>query len=238
MASSLPPQSITPELLLRAYAAGLFPMAESASDPRLAWIDPTARGVFPLEALRLSRSLRKVVRSDRFQVRFDTDFDAVISACAEATPGRGQTWINGTIRRLYRTLFERGFVHTVEAWHGDRLVGGLYGLAIAGAFFGESMFHRATDASKVCLVHLAAALVEGGFSLLDTQFITPHLASLGAVEITRTAYHARLDDALRRKADFPGGSQARVRSGASALAVLDAGATHLPAGSLPPNSEP
>jgi leucyl/phenylalanyl-tRNA---protein transferase len=213
-------------------------MAESASDPELFWVDPTERGIFPLDGIKVSRSLRKVVRNDRFMITFDRDFDGVISNCATAGPGRNQTWINGTIRTTYGTLFQRGFVHTVEAWYGSTLVGGLYGLAINGAFFGESMFHRASDASKVCLVHLAAALVSNGFTLLDAQFITPHLATLGAIEISRDAYHVRLSEALKNPARFPQAPANPAAPGETALAILDQAQDYLPAGSLPPNSLP
>ena len=183
--------------------------------------------------------MRKVVRSDRFAIAFDTDFDGVIEGCATPGAGRDKTWINGPIRQLYRTLFGRGFVHTVEAWQNGALVGGLYGLTIGGAFFGESMFHRETDASKVCLIHLAAALVGCGFTLLDAQFVTPHLMTLGAVEIPRGAYHARLAAAIsRRTRPLPHGPSA-VAGGAGALMTLDVARSHLeewPEGSLPPNS--
>ena len=194
---------ITPDILLRAYSIGLFPMAESASDPNLFWVDPEQRGVFPLDGLVVSRSLAKTVRSDRFTIRTDTDYDSVLDGCAERVPGREGTWINGRIRALYRALFDMGCVHTIEAWDGDRLVGGLYGVAIGAAFFGESMFHRARDASKVALVHLVALLRAGGFELLDTQFVTEHLRRFGAVEIDRSAYRARLRRALAATdADF------------------------------------
>ena len=177
-------------------------MAESADDPTLFWLNPEERGIFPLDALRIPRSLAKAVRSDRFEVHVDRNFAAVVEACAEVAPDRPQTWINGPIRRLYAQLFDLGHVHTVEAYQDGHLVGGLYGVALGSAFFGESMFHRRTDASKVCLLHLAARLVAGGFSLLDTQFVTPHLATLGAVEVPRAAYHALLDAAMTRKGQF------------------------------------
>lgn len=237
MSRALPSKLVTPELILRAYAAGLFPMAETATDPNLFWVDPDQRGIFPLDAIEVSRSLRKTVRSDRFAIAFDQDFDGVIEGCAAPASGRLQTWINTRIRRLYRTLFDRGFVHTVEARRDGKLVGGLYGLAINGAFFGESMFHHETDASKVCLVHLAATLIESGFVLLDTQFITPHLASLGAIEIPRLHYHERLAAALELRTAFRPESHADVSAGATALATLERARTHLlPAGSRPPNS--
>ncbi len=193
---------ITPQLLLRAYAAGLFPMAESADDPHLFWVDPEARGIFPLNGLIVSRSLAKVVRSDRFEVHADRDFPAVIDACAFPGHDRPDTWINGRIRELYGTLFRLGHVHTIEAYRDNTLVGGLYGVSLGGVFFGESMFHRATDASKVCLLHLAARLVVGGYTLLDTQFVTPHLATLGAIEVPRLTYKALLESALNVPGDF------------------------------------
>ena len=191
---------LTPQLLLRAYAAGLFPMADNADDPDLFWVDPEERGVFPLDGIVVSRSLAKTVRSDRFTVHVDRDFDAVIEGCAAAD--RPDTWINSTIRSLYGRLFKLGSVHTVEAYRDGDLVGGLYGVSLGGAFFGESMFHRATDASKVCLLHLAARLLAGGYRLLDTQFVTPHLQSLGAIEIERSRYRALLHDAIAHKGDY------------------------------------
>jgi leucyl/phenylalanyl-tRNA--protein transferase len=196
------PEPITPQILLRAYAAGLFPMGEDEADEALSWYDPRERGIFPLDGLIVSKSLAKTIRAQKFEIRVDGDFDRVIAACAESRPDREKTWINHSIVLLFRELFDLGFAHTVEAWRDGELVGGLYGLALAGAFFGESMFHRATDASKVCLVHLVARLRRGGFSLLDAQFITPHLQSLGAIEIPRAEYRRRLDAALRRRGDF------------------------------------
>jgi leucyl/phenylalanyl-tRNA--protein transferase len=196
------PEPITPRILLRAYAAGLFPMAEDAEAEYLHWFDPRERGIFPLEGLIVSKSLAKTIKAQKFDIRVDANFDAVLAGCAESRPGREKTWINRRIATLFRELFEMGFVHTVEAWRGDELVGGLYGLALGGAFFGESMFHRATDASKVCLAYLVARLRFGGFSLLDTQFVTPHLESLGAIEITRAEYHGRLESALAIEGDF------------------------------------
>ncbi|MEN9709280.1 MAG: hypothetical protein RIQ68_1688 [Pseudomonadota bacterium] len=196
------PAEITPQILLRAYAVGMFPMSEGADDPSLFWVDPEMRGIFPLDKMIISKSLAKIIRADRFEVRVDEDFDAVIAACAAAAPDRHNTWINKRIRKLYRDLFDFGFVHTVETFLDGERVGGLYGVKIGAAFFGESMFHRATDASKVALMHLAARLRAGGFRLLDTQFITPHLATLGAVEVPRDAYHVMLDDAIGRSADF------------------------------------
>ncbi|MBB4196374.1 leucyl/phenylalanyl-tRNA--protein transferase [Rhodoblastus sphagnicola] len=194
--------AITPEILLRAYAAGLFPMADDADDDDLSWFDPSRRGIFPLDGFCVSKSLAKAIKGRGFDIRVDSDFFGVLAGCAESKPGREKTWINRRIAELYGALFAQGYVHTVEAWRDDVLVGGLYGVAIGGAFCGESMFHRATDASKICLTYLVARLKRGGFSLLDTQFITPHLASLGAVEISRAAYRRRLRAALQAPGDF------------------------------------
>jgi len=212
---------ITPQVLLRAYSIGMFPMADSAEDPTLFWVDPEERGIFPLDGLIVSRSLAKLVRSDRYEVRVDQDFDAVIEGCAGGGADRPKTWINERIRKLYRDLFHKGFVHTVEAWRDGELVGGLYGVQMGGAFFGESMFHSARDASKVALVHLVARLRKAGATLLDTQFVTPHLATLGAVEIPRADYHRRLDEALGGVADFYVWPKEEPVSGARALAALD-----------------
>lgn len=215
------PYAITPHLLLRAYSIGLFPMAESAEDDQLYWVDPERRAIFPLDTFIVSRSLSKTVRADRFDVSVDQDFDAVIAACAAPAADREKTWINDDIRRLYRELFDLGFAHTVECRRDGELVGGLYGVSLRGAFFGESMFHRERDASKVALTHLVARLKTGGYQLLDTQFITPHLASLGAIEISREAYHRALEAALSAQPDFHAWVKARHISGAQALAALD-----------------
>lgn len=210
---------ITPETILRAYSIGLFPMAESADDDRLFWLDPEERGVFPLEALEVSRSLAKTIRSDRFEVTADRDFEAVIDACAEQSSERPSTWINGEIRSLYRALFERGHAHTIECRRDGALVGGLYGVSLGAAFFGESMFHRETDASKVALVHLVARLRAGGYHLLDAQIVTPHLARLGAIGVPRSVYRRQLAKAIAFAGDFyalgPGG---RPADGRTALA--------------------
>ena len=211
---------ITPDILLRAYSIGLFPMAESAADPNLFWVDPEERGIFPLDGLVITRSLAKTVRSDRFEIRTDTDFDGVVDGCAEGGPGREGTWINARIRTLYRALYDMGRVHTIEAWADGTLVGGLYGVAIGAAFFGESMFHRRTDASKVALVHLVARLRAGGFRLLDTQFVTDHLASLGAIAVPKRAYHLLLADAVVRRADFWAWPQGERICGRRALDLL------------------
>ncbi|HEV7292796.1 MAG TPA: leucyl/phenylalanyl-tRNA--protein transferase [Devosia sp.] len=193
---------ITPELIIRAYRAGIFPMAEDASDEGLFWVSPERRGIIPLNAFRLSTSLRKAIRKSGFAVKVDTDFDAIIEGCATVGEDRHSTWINGTIRSVYGELFRRGVAHTVEVWDGSDLVGGLYGLAIGGAFFGESMFHRATNSSKMALAHLVDRLNAGGFMLLDTQFITPHLASLGGIDIPREQYEERLAEALLIEGDW------------------------------------
>lgn len=208
---------ITPEVLLKAYACGIFPMAESAEDPGLYWIEPERRGVLPLDGFHVPRRLARLVRQDRYEIRVDTAFDAVLDGCAAPAPGRQRTWINGRIRTLYGTLFALHHAHSVEAWQNGELVGGLYGVRLNGAFFGESMFSRARDASKVALVHLVARLRVGGFGLLDAQFITDHLAQFGAEEISRREYQSRLDAALATTAHFPTGAM----TGAEALAAID-----------------
>jgi len=194
---------LTPEIVLRAYAEGLFPMGESRDDPALYWVSPEERGIFPLETFRVAKRLARTVRSDAFTVSVDTAFRTVMEACAEPAEGREDTWINEEILSLYSALFESGYAHSVETRVDGILVGGLYGVHLGGAFFGESMFSRATDASKVALVHLVARLKAGGFKLLDTQFLTPHLASLGAIEIPRARYLAKLNEALMAPASFP-----------------------------------
>lgn len=193
---------ITPELIIRAYRAGIFPMSEDAGDDDIFWVSPEMRGIIPLDGFHLSTSLRKAIRKSGFTVRVDTDFEAIIAACAEPDGGRETTWINRTIRSVYGELFRRGVAHTVEVWNGTELVGGLYGLAIGGAFFGESMFHRRTNASKMAMAHLVERLNAGGFVLLDTQFITDHLASLGGIEIPREVYEERLAEALLIEGDW------------------------------------
>ena len=204
---------LTAEILLRAYSIGVFPMAESRDAKDLFWVEPQERGIFPLDGLVVSRSLAKTVRSDRYRVVADRAFEAVVRACAE----REKTWINDEIVQLYGDLFAAGHAHSVEAYEGDALVGGLYGVSLRGAFFGESMFHRARDASKVALVHLFARLRTGGFRLLDAQFSTEHLASLGAVEIPRNSFRRRLDSALAIEADFGAWPPHAALSGAEAL---------------------
>ncbi len=194
--------AVTPEMLLRAYGLGIFPMAESRDDPRLFWVDPDMRGVIPLDAFHLPRRLARRVRSGVFEPRIDSDFSAVIHACAEPRPGHPETWINDQIVALYAALFARGHVHTVECWRDGGLVGGLYGVSLRGAFFGESMFSREPDASKVALVHLVDHLRARGFRLLDVQFLTPHLETFGAIEVTRADYQEMLRDALEVDARF------------------------------------
>ena len=190
-------QELTPELLLRAYAAGIFPMSESRDDPGVFWVDPQVRGVLPLDGFHVSRRLKKTVRSDVFDVRCDTAFADVLDLCAESKKGRHKTWINAAIRNAVIGLYELGFAHSIETWHDGKLAGGLYGVALGGAFFGESMFSRARDASKVALVHLVARLKMGGFVLLDVQFITDHLRQFGAVEIPARLYLEQLEEALK-----------------------------------------
>lgn len=193
---------IDADMLLRAYAYGVFPMAESRDDPQLYWIDPEARGVLPLDKFHVPRRLKRTIRQRLFDVRIDTSFREVMLGCAEAAPGRDGTWINARILELYTELHERGHAHSVECWRDGKLVGGLYGVSIGAAFFGESMFSRETDASKVALVYLVARLVRGGYKLLDTQFVTTHLAQFGAREISREAYRERLARAIATDADF------------------------------------
>lgn len=190
--------SLTPEILLRAYASGVFPMADSADAEELFWVDPTRRGIIPLDELRIARRLGRDFRSRDFEIRIDGDFAATVAACAD----RESTWINGEIFDLYCALHRMGYAHSVEIWQDGALAGGLYGVALGGAFFGESMFSQMRDASKFALIALVARLRAGGFALLDTQFVTPHLLTLGAVEIDRADYRARLASALNRPAGF------------------------------------
>ena len=212
--------AITPEVLLRAYACGIFPMAESADDPTLFWVEPEMRGVIPLNGFHVSSRLARTVRSDAFTVTVDTAFKAIIAGCAAPQPGRDDTWINGRIRDLYIGLHELGHGHSVEVWENDELVGGLYGVSLRRAFFGESMFHRARDASKVALVHLVARLMTGGFALLDAQYVTEHLRSFGAVEIPRRRYRALLDKAIKGEADFRKLPVVPPIGGAEALRII------------------
>ena len=196
------PMEITPQILLKAYACGLFPMAESVDDPTMFWIEPDMRGIIPLQDFHVSKSLARTIRRQKFEVRVNSDFEAVIEACAQATPERSDTWINQPIRKLYAELFAMGRCHTVEVWQEGALVGGLYGVHLGGAFFGESMFSRVRDASKVALVHLVERIKAGGFILLDTQFITDHLKTFGAVEIKQDDYVLLLEEALQIEGDF------------------------------------
>ena len=191
----------TAEDLIACYKRGVFPMAEARDDPRVFLIDPEKRGVLPLDRFHVPKRLARTVRRDPFEVKVDTAFEPVIEACAASAPDRTETWINAPIQHLYRELFVRGLVHTVECWREDRLVGGLYGVALGGAFFGESMFSLERDASKVALTHLIARLRFGGYALLDTQFTTEHLETFGAVEISRADYRHRLAAALTIDAD-------------------------------------
>jgi len=210
---------ITPEVLLKAYACGIFPMAESAEDPSLHWIEPDLRGIIPLDRFYVSSRLARTVRSDQFKVTVNRDFDGVIDGCAEPQPGRQRTWINERIRTLYRKLHERRHCHSLEVYLEGELVGGLYGVALGRAFFGESMFHRSRDASKVALVHLVARLRAGGFTLLDTQFVTDHLKSFGAIEVPRRQYHKLLESALVGEGDFAALDK-RAKTGGDVLAQL------------------
>lgn len=194
--------TLTPDLLLRAYAYGVFPMGEDRDDPKVFWVDPPQRGIFPLDSFHVPRRLARLVAADRFSVSHDTGFRDVMRACAEPAPGRTRTWINDTIIDVYCELFARGFAHSIECRLDGELVGGLYGVSIGAAFFGESMFSRTTDASKVALVHLVARLRTGRFLLLDTQFVTEHLARFGAVEVSRMRYRRLLRAAIGEQADF------------------------------------
>jgi leucyl/phenylalanyl-tRNA---protein transferase len=193
---------ITPQLLLKAYACGIFPMAESADDPHLHWIEPQMRGIIPLDHFHVPRRLARTLRSKCFTIKVDHDFDTIIAGCAAAAKGRENTWINARIRTLYKALFEQGHCHTVEVYMDGQCVGGLYGVSIGGAFFGESMFHTATDASKIALAHLVERLKAGGYVLLDTQFTTEHLKKFGAVEVPRIMYNRILEKAVTLSADF------------------------------------
>ncbi|NWJ22955.1 leucyl/phenylalanyl-tRNA--protein transferase [Rhizobium sp. RM] len=186
------------DILLRAYSVGLFPMADSADDPELFWVEPELRGVIPLDTFHVSKSLGKAIRKRPFDIRFDTDFEGVMAGCAAEAPDRPSTWINQTIRNLYTELHQIGHAHSVEAWEGDTLVGGLYGVSLGSAFFGESMFSRRTNASKICLVHLVARLRAQGFTLLDTQFTTDHLKTFGAIDVPKAEYVKMLEAAVNR----------------------------------------
>jgi leucyl/phenylalanyl-tRNA--protein transferase len=187
---------ITPDLLLRAYSIGLFPMADSADDPELFWVEPELRGIIPLDDFHVSKSLAKTIKRAPFDIRYDTAFEQVMEGCAAPAPDRPTTWINAKIRSLYATLHSMGHAHCVEAWEGDELVGGLYGVSLGSAFFGESMFSRRTDASKICLVHLVERLRKQGFVLLDTQFTTEHLKNFGAIDVPKARYEKMLARAI------------------------------------------
>jgi len=194
---------LTPELLLKAYSIGIFPMAESRHDPELHWIDPEQRGILPLDGLHVPRRLRRSLRREAYEVRCNTAFGEVLRACAKPAAKRPDTWINPAIEHLVMELHAMGFAHSVESWRDGELLGGLYGVSLGGCFFGESMFSRATDASKIALVHLVFRLRKGGFTLLDTQFTTPHLSQFGVVDISREAYRERLAKAINVPAEFP-----------------------------------
>ncbi len=198
---------ISPHILLRACAAGVFPMSESAEDTDIFWVDPERRGIFPLDGFHISRSLARRIRREEFTVRTNREFGGVLDACAD----RPETWINGAIRALYLRLHEMGHAHSLEVWRQERLIGGVYGVTLGAAFFGESMFSRERDASKIALAYLIDHLRRAGFTLFDTQFLTPHLASLGAVEVSRDTYHEKLYAALGDTADFD--APARIPSG-------------------------
>ena len=226
---------ITPQVLLKAYACGIFPMAESADDNALYWIEPERRGILPLDRVHVPRRLVRTIRQGGFEVSVDNDFEAVIDGCAAPRAGRRSTWINGRIRSLYADLFALGHCHTVEVWDGDELIGGLYGVHLGRAFFGESMFSRARDASKIALIYLVARLKFGGFELLDTQFLTGHLARFGAIEVGRAEFQRLLEAALycpgNGNGNVEGGEAGRGRgffragAGAGAGAASAAGAS-------------
>ena len=220
-------RQITPEILLKAYALGVFPMAESRHDPTLYWVDPEERGILPLDRFHVPHKVRKLVRRDYFTVKVNTAFREVVNGCAESTPERPSTWINDTVIELYEQLFRMGRAHSVECWREDRLVGGLYGVSLGAAFFGESMFSREPSASQVALVHLVARLIAGGFKLLDTQFTTEHLKRFGVSNISRDSYHLRLSEALREMGNFEalpetitGATAIRIVASATASAAM------------------
>lgn len=197
-----PGYRIPTDLLLKAYASGVFPMAESATDPEVFWVRPESRGVVPLDAFHMPKSLRKTIKRELFEIRIDSDFEGVIDACAEQREVRPSTWINAPIREAYVELHRIGHAHSVEAWRDGRMVGGLYGVTMGAAFFGESMFSKETDASKVCLAHLVERLRARDFLLLDTQFTTEHLKRFGAIDVPRRKYEKMLADALKGTAQF------------------------------------
>ncbi|MGD9503222.1 MAG: leucyl/phenylalanyl-tRNA--protein transferase, partial [Methyloceanibacter sp.] len=206
---------ITPQVLLKAYACGIFPMAESAEDNALYWIEPERRGILPLDGMHVPKRLARTIRGGGFEVKIDRNFEAVIDGCAAPRSGRRSTWINGRIRSLYRDLFALGHCHTVEVWQDGALAGGLYGVHLGRAFFGESMFSRARDASKIALVYLVARLIYGGFALLDTQFVTGHLSRFGAIEVSRDVFQRLLEGALGGGVAQGSGSAASAGGGAA-----------------------
>jgi leucyl/phenylalanyl-tRNA--protein transferase len=208
---------ITPEVLLKAYACGIFPMAESAEDPALYWIEPEKRGIIPLDTFHIPSRLARTVRAERYSIAINRDFQGVLDGCSEPAPGRTRTWINTRIRNLYGKLYDIGHCHSVEAYENGELAGGLYGVCLGRAFFGESMFHYARDASKVALVHLVARLKATGFTLLDTQFVTTHLSTFGAIEVPQRQYHKLLEAALVGEADFTAFSRGPALTGAKAI---------------------
>ena len=208
---------ITPDVLLKAYRIGVFPMGERRDDPKLHWLDPRLRAILPLDGFHLPNRLARTVRSERFTVSADTSFVEIMRACAEPRPGHPESWINDPIIDLYSELHDRGHAHSIECRVGDQLVGGLYGVSVGAVFFGESMFSRERDASKVALVHLVARLIQGGFRLLDCQFMTEHLRSFGAIEVPREAFHVLLADAIDRPATFQ-----RELGGADPCAIVQA----------------
>lgn len=187
---------LTPQILLKAYSCGLFPMSESADDPELFWVDPEIRGIIPLDQFHIPKSLKKAINRNTFEIKINSDFGAVMRACAEETTDRPTTWINDTILDLYQGLHETGHAHSVEAWQDQKLVGGLYGVSLGSAFFGESMFSRVTDASKICLTYLVKHMIKNDFTLLDTQFTTDHLKRFGAIDIPRDEYGILLSKAM------------------------------------------
>ena len=227
------PPRLTPELLLNAYAAGVFPMANDFDDPAINWIEPRRRGIIPLDTFHVPRRLRKTIRRGGFEIRVDTAFETVIRACAAPTPERPRTWLNEPLITLYVELARRGWAHSVEVWRGGEVTGGLYGLRLGGAFFGESMFSRVRDSSKIALVDLVDRLRVGGFQLLDAQFVTEHLERFGAIEISRAVYLARLRRALAAGAAFPtrpyplldGGSSGATSGGSSGAGGSGGGST-------------
>jgi leucyl/phenylalanyl-tRNA--protein transferase len=211
---------ITPEVLLKAYACGIFPMAENADDPALYWIEPEMRGIIPIEGFHVPARLARTIRITPYTVWVDRDFNGTIDGCAASKPDRARTWINGRIRKIYRSLFDAGHCHSVEIYDGDNLMGGLYGVSLGRAFFGESMFHVARDASKIALVHLVARLRAGGYRLLDTQYVTDHLKTFGAVEVGKKRYHRLLEEAIVGEAEFGALATDRPVSGDEALAII------------------